>query len=270
MARAKFTVRAFSDVGLRRKRNEDAVLVSGWLCQTHDGTVVTMQFHPASPFVCAVADGMGGHIGGNLASRRALTVVAEESPGWRTPEDVSATLIGVNEKVREMGIENNMQGLGTTIAGLCAVADHLILFNVGDSRIYSKSPGYLAQMSNDHSIFGPDGRPSNVITQSLGQPNPVRPHIVVLGLRPGTFLMCSDGVSGLMSDAELSEAMLLDDLDQAAAQMIANARANGAHDNMSFVIVEIEEVESVDAPDERQADSSADTVIAPKMDVPST
>jgi PPM family protein phosphatase len=238
------------------------VLVSGWLAQTHDGTVVTMEFQPAPPFVCAVADGMGGHSGGDLASRTALTVLALESPAWRSAKDVSATVIGINEMVRAVGIQNNMQGLGTTIAGLCAVADHLIFFNVGDSRIYSKSPGHLAQMSNDHSIFGADGRPSNVITQSLGQPTPVTPQVVTLGLRAGTFLMCSDGVSGLMTDGELSDLMLLDDLDEAAARIIATTRANGAHDNFSFIIVE---VAMIDATDETAAHSSAETVIAPVL-----
>jgi PPM family protein phosphatase len=267
MARAKFTVRAFTDVGLRRKRNEDALLVSGWLCQTHQGSLVTMEFRPAPPFVCAVADGMGGHAGGDLASRLALTALAAESPTWESANDVYSTLIDVNDQVRAMGIQNNMQGLGTTIAGLCVVADYLIFFNVGDSRVYSKSPGYLAQMSNDHSIFGPDGRPSNVITQSLGQPYSVTPQIVVRGLTSGTFLMCSDGVSGLMSDQDLTDLMLLDDLDEAAAQIIATTRANGAHDNFSFVIVE---VAMIDAPDETAASSSADTVIAPAVDTRSS
>lgn len=243
------------------------MLVSGWLCQTCDGTVVTMEFRPAPPFVCAVADGMGGHAGGDFASRSALTVLAAQSPDWKSAEDVSATLIGINEHVRAIGVQNNMQGLGTTIAGLCALADKLIFFNVGDSRVYSKSPGHLGQMSNDHSIFGLDGRPTNVITQSLGQPSPVIPQVVAIGLTAGTFLMCSDGVSGLMSDEELSQAMLLDDLDETAVRIIDTARGNGAHDNFSFVIVEVAMIE---ATDEEVAMSSADTVAVPTLDAPST
>jgi serine/threonine protein phosphatase PrpC len=71
----------------------------------------------------------------------------------------------------------------------------------------------------------------------------VNPQIVVVGLMPGTYLMCSDGVSGLMTDAELSEAMQLDDLDEAATRIIENTRANGAHDNFSFLIVEVAMIE---------------------------
>jgi PPM family protein phosphatase len=266
MARTRFTVRAFTDVGLRRQRNEDAVLVAGWLCQNRNGSAVTMEFNPAPPFVCAVADGMGGHIGGELASVTALSVIAQASPSWRSAEDVSQTLIGVNEQVYAVGVQHGMQGLGTTVAGLCATADHLFVFNVGDSRVYKTAPGHLGQMSNDHSIFGADGRPTNVITKSLGQPGTVLPHVVPLLLMPGTFLMCSDGVSGLMSDQELSDAMLLDDRDETVVRIIDTVRANGAHDNFSFIIVE---VEMVDSEDETEAvAASADTVIAPIVEPP--
>src|ERR1700712_5752658 len=110
----RFTVRAFTDVGLLRKRNEDAVLVAGWQCQTHDGSLVTMDFASAPSFVCAVADGMGGHAAGDLASRVALNVIAQVSPGWRSAEDVFSALEVANEQVRAMGAGNDLGGLGTT------------------------------------------------------------------------------------------------------------------------------------------------------------
>jgi protein phosphatase len=186
---------------------------------------------------------------------------------WRSAEDVTETLISVNEHVYAVGVQHGMQGLGTTVAGLCATADHLFVFNVGDSRVYKRSPGHLGQMSNDHSIFGTDGRPTNVITKSLGQPGTVLPHVVQLLLMPGTFLMCSDGVSGLMSDQELSDLMLLDDLDETVVRIIDTVRANGAHDNFSFIIVEIEMVD--DSADETEAvAAAADTVIAPVPECP--
>ena len=111
------SVRAFTDVGLVRKRNEDCVLVAGWLSQTREGSLVTMDFAPTAPFVCAVADGMGGHVGGDIASRVALTVIAERAPDWRTADDVAATLIDTNEQVRAVGEEADLRGLGTTVAG---------------------------------------------------------------------------------------------------------------------------------------------------------
>jgi serine/threonine protein phosphatase PrpC len=236
----RLTVRAFTDVGLLRKRNEDAVLVAGWQCQTHDGSLVTMHFAPTSPFVCAVADGMGGHVGGDLASRVALTVIAQVSPGWRSPQDVSTALEAISEHVRAVGAGNDLGGLGTTVAGLCLLADELLAFNVGDSRIYSITGGLVEQISVDDSVFDAAGRPTNIITQSLGQPGPVRPHVLTLPLQPGTYLMCSDGVSGMMSSDELTAAVEQPDLDGCAARIIENTRANGAEDNFSFLIVDVQ------------------------------
>lgn len=235
----RFTVRAFTDVGLLRKRNEDAVLVAGWQCQTHDGSLVTMDFAPAPPFVCAVADGMGGHVGGDLASRAALTVIAQLSPGWSSAEDVSSSLEVVNEQVRAVGAGNDLGGLGTTVAGLCVLSDLLLVFNVGDSRIYSITGGHVRQISIDDSVFDASGRPTNVITQSLGQPGPVRPHVLSLPLQPGTYLLCSDGVSGMMSFDELTGAVAQPDLDGCAVRIIETTRANGAEDNFSFLIVDV-------------------------------
>jgi PPM family protein phosphatase len=235
----RFAVRAFTDVGLLRKRNEDAVLVAGWQCQTHDGAVVTMHFAPEPPFVCAVADGMGGHAGGDLASRIALNLIGQVSPGWRSASDVSSALEMVNEQVRAVGAGNDLGGLGTTVAGLCFLADELIAFNVGDSRIYSITGGTVEQISIDDSVFDATGRPTNIITQSLGQPGPVGPHVLTLTPRPATYLMCSDGVSGMMSDDELTAAVQQADLDGCAARIIETTRDNGAEDNFSFLIVDV-------------------------------
>ena len=235
----RFTVRAFTDVGLLRKRNEDAVLVAGWQCQVRDGSVATMHFDPAPPFVCAVADGMGGHAGGDLASRVALNLIGQVAPGWRTAQDVSSALEMVNEQVRAVGAGNDLGGLGTTVAGLCVLADELIAFNVGDSRIYSITGGSVEQISIDDSVFDATGRPTNIITQSLGQPGPVGPHVLTLALQSGTYLMCSDGVSGMMSDDELIAAVQQPDLDGCAARIIETTRANGAEDNFSFLIVDV-------------------------------
>lgn len=235
----RFTVRAFTDVGLLRKRNEDALLVAGWRCQTHDGSLVTMDFAPEPPFVCAVADGMGGHAGGDLASRTALSAIAHLSPGWRSPDDVAATLEVANEQVRGAGAGNDLGGLGTTVAGLCYLDDALVAFNVGDSRIYSITGGDVEQISVDDSVFDASGRPTNIITQSLGQTGPVRPHVLTLPVRADTYLMCSDGVSGMMSEDELGAAARQSDLDACARTIIETTRANGAEDNFSFLIVDV-------------------------------
>jgi serine/threonine protein phosphatase PrpC len=239
-------VHAFTDVGLVRKRNEDCVLVAGWLSQVREGSLVTMDFAPTVPFVCAVADGMGGHVGGDLASRVALTVIAERSPNWRAEQDVATTLGDTNDQVRAVGAESGLSGLGTTIAGLCVTENGVVVFNVGDSQVFSITDGVLTQISIDDSVFDTHGRPTNVITQSLGQFPPVQPHVKVLPLQPATYLMCSDGVSGVMTPDDLKAAVLRPGVDECAADIIATTRENGAHDNFSFIIVEIPELPSLE------------------------
>lgn len=237
-------VRAFTDLGLVRKRNEDAILVAGWLSQTREGSLVTMDFAPTAPFTCAVADGMGGHAGGDLASRVALTVISERSVDWHTPANIADTLVETSEQVRAVGVDADLQGLGTTVAGLCLLDEGLVIFNVGDSPVFSITDGVLAQISIDDSVFDTNGRPTNIITQSLGQFPPVQPHLEVRPLEAGTYLLCSDGVSGVMSPEELREAVKQPDLDDVAATIIETTRRNGAHDNFSFLIVEIPELSS--------------------------
>lgn len=232
-------VRAFTDVGLVRKRNEDAILVAGWFSQAHEGSLVALDFAPTAPFVCAVADGMGGHVGGDLASRTALEVISERSRNWRTEQDIVDTLIETNDHVRSIGNDADLRGLGTTIAGLCLTDDGVVVFNVGDSPVFSITDGELTQISIDDSVFDANGRPTNIITQSLGQFPPVRPHVTVLPPQAGTYLLCSDGVSGVMTPEDLAAAVAQLDLDDIATDIIATTRENGAHDNFSFIIVEI-------------------------------
>ena len=241
-------VRAFTDVGLVRKRNEDCVLVAGWLTQVREGSLVTMDVAESAPFVCAVADGMGGHVGGDVASRVALTVLAERSPAWRHGDDVSATLVDVNEQVRAVGEEADLKGLGTTVAGVCVTDDEVIVFNVGDSQVFSVADGALTQISIDDSVFDTNGRPTNIITQSLGQFAPVQPHVTVLPRQSGAYLMCSDGVSGVMTPEELEAAALRPDVDEGVDDIIATTRRNGAHDNFSFIVVEILDSRRPDSP----------------------
>jgi protein phosphatase len=237
-------VRAFTDLGLVRKRNEDAILVAGWLSQTREGSLVTMDFAPTAPFTCAVADGMGGHAGGDLASRVALTVISERSIDWHTPANIADTLVETSEQVRAVGVDADLQGLGTTVAGLCLLDEGLVIFNVGDSPVFSITDGVCKQISIDDSVFDTNGRPTNIITQSLGQFPPVQPHLEVRPLEAGTYLLCSDGVSGVMSPEELREAVKQPDLDDVAATIIETTRRNGAHDNFSFLIVEIPDLPS--------------------------
>jgi protein phosphatase len=245
------SVTAFTDTGLSRARNEDAVLVGGWMCQTSRGSVASMIFPDAAPFVCAVADGMGGHSGGDLASRVALGVLADAAASITSADDVVAALHAANERVFQIGHNPDLRGLGTTIAGICVLAEDVIIFNVGDSRIYTISDGYLQQVSIDDALTDERGRPTNVITQSLGQRTRVAPHVTTMPRNGTTYLICSDGVSGTMSPAELRGAALRPDPAEIAAAIIDATTAAGAGDNFSFALAAPLAVTYGPPPDER-------------------
>ena len=234
------SVRTFTDTGLRRKRNEDAVLGGGWISQSHNGVLTEMRMQPGAPFVCAVADGMGGHVGGDVASRTALQMVATMSPGWTGADDISASLAYVSDWIHDMGRESELAGLGTTIAGVCLTTDELLVFNIGDSRVYELGSESLDQLSVDDSVFDEAGRPTNIITQSLGQGIPVTAHVTSMPLHNGSFLMCSDGVHGQMEHHDLQAATSCSDRADGAAVIIGTTRANGAADNFSFVLLDVQ------------------------------
>ena len=233
------TVTAFTDTGLQRGHNEDAILVGGWMCQTGVGALVTMHFSAASPFVCAVADGMGGHAAGDLASRVALGTVADSSSTWRNSDDVAKTLVQTNDRIRQVGSNPDLRGLGTTIAGVCVLNDEVIVFNVGDSRVYRLDSGFLQQVSVDDAVTDTHGRTTNVVTQSLGQRDPVSPHVAVFPRDPTTYLICSDGVSAVNSPASLRAAVLKADTRACANSIIDATRANGAEDNFSLILLDL-------------------------------
>jgi PPM family protein phosphatase len=233
------TVTAFTDTGLRRNQNEDAILVGGWMCQTGVGALVTMHFSGELPFVCAVADGMGGHAAGDLASRVALGTVADSSSTWRNSDDVAKTLVQTNDRIRHVGSNPDLRGLGTTIAGVCVLGDEVVVFNVGDSRVYRIDNGFLHQISIDDAVTDAQGRATNVVTQSLGQREPVSPHITVFPCEATTYLICSDGVSAVNSPASLRAAVLRADSRDCAESIIDATRANGADDNFSLILLDI-------------------------------
>ena len=230
-------VTAFTDTGLVRDHNEDALLVGAWSCQAATGSVVHMHFGGDVPFVAAVADGMGGHAGGELASRLALSVIADIAPGWAGPDDVADGLQHANDQVHQVGQNPELLGMGTTIAGVCAFADQVVVFNVGDSRVYGISDGVLQQLSVDDALLDDQGRPTHRITQALGQRMPVDPHLTVQPRGGTAYLVCSDGVSGMMSDEALRDAVTGP---SPAETIIEATRKAGAQDNFSFLLISLD------------------------------
>lgn len=196
-----------------------------------------------SPTVAAVADGIGGHVGGNIASRQALVAVSGMAAQWRTAQDVVNGIDEANEQLGIIGETPQFHGLGTTIAGMCFASSAVLAFNVGDSRIYRIRDGEVEQLSTDDALLDQDGNPTHVITQALGdRAAPPEPHVVELPTDTARYLLCSDGISGVVPADELRSACKCARADELATTLVTSAIENGARDNFSLLIVDLEPV----------------------------
>jgi protein phosphatase len=214
---------------------------------------------------------MGGQVGGDLASRVALGIIADAAPAWSTPDDITASLGQANQRIYQVGHNPDLRGLGTTIAGICVLPDTVVIFNVGDSRVYSSTSGFLQQLSIDDALIDAHGQPTNIITQSLGQADPVTPHVSTVPRDGTAYLICSDGVSSVITPASLRAAALKPHARDIAEAIISATRSAGAHDNFSFALVAIPAVEQSSepqlAPDHNETTAAAEHRTTPEKEV---
>ncbi len=226
-----------TDRGRVREVNEDALL--------------------AYPPVFLVADGMGGHDAGDLASRIAVEEFAQlAGRSSAAADDVHACFVRTSARIRDE-FTGGRQG-GTTVAG-AAVAQHdggsyWLVFNVGDSRVYRWADDRLAQVSVDHSVvqellesgeIGPAQAQQHperhVLTRALGTGEPPEPDFWLLPAGPrDRLLICTDGLTRELDDAAI--ATVLGEVAQpqdAAARLVREALAHGGRDNVSAVVVDV-------------------------------
>jgi len=236
--RLKFQATSRTHAGAVRAHNEDATLARSELG------------------LWAVADGMGGHRQGEVASAlavQALEGVRAHSTGYHLLEDVRGRLGQVNLELIERAARNAPEGpIGATVVALVAFDEYFACLWAGDSRAYvfGKQKG-LKRITRDHTLVealqdGPSGsrtdretpRLRGVVTRALG----VAP-ILELDLADGAifagdvFLLCSDGLTNALSDEELANAMSCDNLDAAADKLLKIALERLAADNVSFVLI---------------------------------
>lgn len=236
---------AKTDVGLVRKANEDNL-----------GNALTPNGH-----VFVVCDGMGGHVGGAKASQIAVSSILEffmkqEYENLFTAIDRSLQF--ANEQIYAVSIaEPELHGMGTTATVLIIKGDACYIGHVGDSRIYLKSDGKLNRITKDHS-FVQTLVDSGVISDEEAENHPKKNQILkALGIAPiieptvagapiyakagDCFLLCSDGLNGMVNDSSME--MMIDerDLDRSASILIQAAKDSGGHDNISVTLVGIQE-----------------------------
>jgi serine/threonine protein phosphatase PrpC len=233
---------ALTHRGRVRESNEDSVVVAGWVSELEMSAPRRSRHALTETLLFAVADGLGGHACGEIASRSTVKRLGAAKVSAET--DCIAALLGeINADLyAAMRRDRSLLGMGTTVAGLVLSAGHALWFNVGDSRIYRERGGRIEQLSIDDV---PPGPRSGIITQTLGGGVsfvPVAPHIGVERLsEPGSlprarWLLCSDGLTDMLDDAEIERALAASD-EEAVGALFAAAIAAGGHDNISIVLV---------------------------------
>src|SRR4051794_20394180 len=215
----------------------------------------------AAPPMFAVADGMGGHVGGAQASEHAVARLAEVANGPTVAvEAIKTALEQADRDILAFGESVDAQSKpGTTVAGLALSEQDgtplWIAFHVGDSRIYRWSPATgLEQISKDHSVVQAlvdagaiteeralTHPQRHMITKALGFGDRGAPDFMLLPLELGQrFLLCSDGLTGEVGDDRIAELMASDTDEQSLAdQLVAEAAQDGAQDNVSVVVVRV-------------------------------
>lgn len=241
-----WSVSAFTHRGLVRPMNEDAIAVgaeilTGDMDKPHRFNVT------ASNCLLMIADGMGGHAHGALASKTVLDHLIADADRLSHPESCSDAIEAANERLFAMMPERpESSGMGTTLAGVSLSTEALVIFNVGDSRCYRFGPGGLAQLSHDDVASAAKDtsghRRSHTITQCLGGspfPVPVAPHVKAeMPLTGGeTILLCSDGLTDMVQDKAIA-AILADagDCTQAVRDLATAALQAGGADNLSIIV----------------------------------
>lgn len=239
-------VSAVSHPGLLRERNEDSLVVGPWtLCATVTESPQTLVFPLGTPLVVAVADGLGGHPGGDVASALVARRIAFIGPALDDEDAVRAALNACNRAVYQAAAEGSeLTAMGTTVAGIVVRPGSLLIFNVGDSRVLAASRDGLRQVSVDDSPPLPPGqRTTSLVTQCLGgSPDyrAVSPHVTTAPLSPGDrYLVCTDGLTDPLTTDVIEGLLREHDDGRAAFELWKAAIAAGGPDNITLAVVRV-------------------------------
>jgi len=256
-----------TDVGRTREHNEDAFVVA----ELPSATPLTFSSELARTpgeggAILMVADGMGGAAAGEIASSMAVDIVLKELRGWNSggpPTDAArfaqalvAATTAANERIHRYALDHlEYRGMGTTATIAGVLGDTLYIAQVGDSRAYLVRNGEARQITKDQSLMQrlveageitPEeaevSERRNIILQALGPEAAIKVDITRQQLRQAdTLVLCSDGLSGLVRDFEIGEAVAAEpDLRALCARLIATANAKGGPDNITVVAARFE------------------------------
>jgi len=266
--RLRYAVR--SDIGHVREGNEDSAY--------------------AGTRLVAVADGMGGHAAGEVASSTVIQTLAtldEDPAGGDLLDALSRAVIQANSTLRALSAQDSRyDGMGTTITALLSAGGRLGLIHVGDSRAYLFRDGRLEQLTHDHTLVqdlvdvgritaeqAKSHPQRSLLTRALDGRDSVHPDVSVREARLGDrHLLCTDGLSSVVSDETIADALRLPDPQAAADRLVELALRGGGPDNVTVVVADVVD-ETDDSPDSplvagAAAESRAVDTAAPMSPIP--
>tara|TARA_R110002072_G_scaffold276051_1_gene437567 strand:- start:324814 stop:325557 length:744 start_codon:yes stop_codon:yes gene_type:complete len=235
------------DIGMKRKTNQDSIYLN------------------TKKHIYVVADGMGGHNGGDIASKMAVTHIPEYFLGHLNDDPIETSRSAIqfaNSEIKKRGEKDeNLVGMGTTAVSFLFKGPNLYLGNVGDSRAYLVYKQKLFQMSRDHSLVqeklnlglynreqAADDPQKNVLVRTVGFDEEVEVDVFSFKVhRNDIFLSCSDGLHGKVSDPDILHIInkfipepanaTQQDVDDCCKFLVNQANQNGGNDNISVIIV---------------------------------
>jgi PPM family protein phosphatase len=233
-----------SDVGLLREGNEDSAY--------------------AGPHLLAIADGMGGHAAGEVASSVAISALAgldrDDVPSDQLLDVLADAVASANSTLHEMSVEDpSVEGMGTTLTALLWEGGTVAICHIGDSRAYLLRDGDFRQITRDHTLVQSlvdDGRLSpaqaathpqrSLVMRALQSGTEAEPDLSILEAKKGDrYLLCSDGLSDVVSEETLHKALMrYADRDQAVTQLIELAIRGGGPDNITCIVADVVEEEA--------------------------
>lgn len=237
---------AFTDIGLVRKNNEDSLYIGCPWGGLEENLFV-------------VADGMGGHKGGEYASRFVARRIPEMLKAGGKKGNIDLALESATERVnaalyRISQESEELSGLGSTLVMAFWDKNRWHIINVGDSRAYLFDKGELIQITEDHSLVEEMVRNGqlersdemylanrNVITRAMGTEPYVEEDIFIADANPGSrLLLCSDGLHGMLEEAEIVKILSAEeDTEKAAEALVAEAKKGGGRDNITVILVDV-------------------------------
>jgi len=223
-----------SNIGLVRNNNEDSAYAGRWLC--------------------AVADGLGGHVGGEVASATVIETLRSYD-AQVAATDLAGTLARAVSEANDMlrrkvEADPKLRGMGTTLTAMLWSGSHAVLAHIGDSRAYLLREGRLSQITEDHTLgglldTGVSVRLSSVLVRYLDGRRGQSPDIPLRELRPGDrYLLCSDGLSGVVTPETMREVLAsAEPADKIVRQLIDRANDGGGPDNITVVVADVSEAD---------------------------